>query len=261
MVNEANTPASEIERFGSTHQHDKEISKRIDEAVSRSNRPVSDILDSFTVYVRRIHLTRFLMHYEIYRKIADVPGSIAEIGVYRGAGLLTWAKLLEIYHPGDRLRKVIGFDNFAGFVDMAPEDGPEEAHVSKVIGGWSAAPYKTELEDHIDIFQDDSFIPRAKRVELVEGDIRETAKDYVERHPGLRLSLLHLDIDLYEPTLAALEALYPCLVQGGVVLIDQYGMSEWPGESKAVEDYFKDARPVIKKMPHSSLPGGYFVKE
>ena len=94
----------------------------------------------------------------------------------------------------------------------------------------------------------------------MDGDVCKTAGQYVDENPGLRLSLLHLDMDLYEPTLAALKAFWPRLLTGGVVLFDEYAIREWPGESEAVEEFFKGAVPRIEKFGWASAPGGYFVK-
>jgi hypothetical protein len=66
---------------------------------------------------------------------------------------------------------------------------------------------------------------------------------------------------LYDPTLAALKALYPLVVPGGVVLLDEYGMEGFPGESAAFDEYFGNNRPKLTKFPFISTPGGYFVKQ
>ncbi len=249
------------ERVGGSYSHDEEMWERLEKRVAESALPLRDVLESFPLYVRRVNLSRFLVHYELFKMANDLPGSIVECGVYRGASLLTWAKLLEIFYPGNRVRKVIGFDNFAGFPGLVPDDGPEEPGRSKVQGGWNAAPYYDELLEHLEIFHADSFVPRAKRVELVVGDLEQTAPEYVEKHPGLRISLLHLDCDIYKPTLAGLKAFYPHVVQGGVVILDEYGMSEWPGESRAFEEYFGPRGvPKLKTFPTTSIPTGYFIK-
>jgi len=253
-------PITDNERNGSAYPHDRRMGDRVEEIVASYERPLRDVLESFPIYARRINLTRFLAHYELYKKVSDLPGCIVECGVYRGSGLLTWAKFLEIFHGGDRIRKVIGFDNFAGFTSLREEDGPEQPQRSKVVGGWNAGPYYDELVEHIELFHQDSFVPRAKRIELVVGDLAHTAAEYVAANPGLRISLLHLDVDLYEPTMAALEAFYPLVVQGGVVIFDEYGMTEWGGESRAVEEYFGAGLPRIETFPFCSTPGGFFVK-
>lgn len=248
------------QRYGASTSHDQTIWDRIESIAADRGHSVSDILESFPVYARRVNITRFLAHYELYRRIADLPGNIVEVGVYRGVSLLSWAKFIEIFHAGDRTRRVFGFDNFAGFTKISDEDGPPSDRFQKQVGGWDAGPFRDELMAHIDIFHEDSFLPRAKRVALIEGDITETAPKFVEENPGLRISLLHLDVDLYEPTLAALEAFYPLVVKGGLVVFDEYGLIDWPGESRAVEEYFGSDMPQIEKFSFASLPGGFFVK-
>lgn len=104
-------------------------------------------------------------------------------------------------------------------------------------------------------------MPGKKRLEIVRGDIATTVPEYVRANPGLRISLLHLDCDLYEPTLVALKHLYPLVVAGGVVILDEYGQSKFAGESAAFDEYFGDRRPVLQKSHLISNPSGWFVKE
>ena len=126
--------------------------------------------------------------------------------------------------------------------------------------GWNPSDFRDTLFALVDAFNADSFVPQRPRIELVDGDVCKTAGPYAAEHPGLRISLLHLDMDLYEPTLAALEAFWPRLLTGGMVLFDEYAIREWPGESEAVETFFKGAVPRIEKFGWASAPGGYFVK-
>lgn len=240
--------------------HDQEIWQRIESLVSTNEISTREILTNFTAYARRIHLTRFIAHYEIFKKIIDLPGGIAELGVFRGSSFLAFAKMMEIFCPGDRSRKVIGFDHFKGLQDFAEPDGANVESMGKNQGGWSAANYEAELLENISIFEADSFVPRAKRVDIVLGDIRQTVPEYVKTHPGLRLSLLHFDCDLYEPTLIGLKALYPHVVPGGIVLFDEYGITEWAGESAAVDEFFAGQGLRIQKLPLLSSPGGFIIK-
>jgi hypothetical protein len=266
-MNEPKSPQSDDklapgERVGNAYPHDRQIWDRIENAVLENSVPLRDVLEAFPTYIRRYNMTRFLAHYELYKKIADLPGSIVECGIYRGAGLFTWAKLLEIFHAGDRLKKVIGFDNFAGFAGIDPDkDGREQPERAKVVGGWNAGRYYKEIIEHIEIFHADSFMPRAKRIEVVAGNLSDTAPQYVSDNPGLRIALLNLDVDVYEPTKAALEAFYPHVVQGGIVIFDEYGAPEWGGESTAVEEYFGSRMPRLQRFQFSALPCAFMVKE
>jgi hypothetical protein len=197
---------------------------------------------------------------EIFRQVINLPGCIVECGVFKGMSLLTFTKLVEILCPGDTLKRVVGFDTFEGFPNLSEKDGQPNVQRGKVLGGWNAGDFLPTLERAIDITQRDSMIPRFKRVELVKGDVCETIPAYVQKNPGLRIALLHLDLDLYEPTLTALKYLYPLVVAGGVVLLDEYAMDGFPGESAAFDEYFAGNRPVLTKFPYISTPGGYFVK-
>ena len=213
------------------------------------------------VFARRMNILRTLFHYELFKMVRDVPGDIVECGVYQGESLLNFARFMETFNTGDRLRRVIGFDHFKGLQDITAEDrgDPKQGNHE---GGWNPEHFHPSLMELIDLFHEDSFVPSRPRISIVEGDIRETSKRYVEEDdPGLRIALLHLDCDLYEPTLASLEAFYPRVVTGGVVVFDEYAFAGWPGESKAVDEYFDGKPPRMKKFEQFPQPGGYFIKE
>ncbi|MCA4916759.1 MAG: macrocin-O-methyltransferase, partial [Phenylobacterium sp.] len=69
------------------------------------------------------------------------------------------------------------------------------------------------------------------------------------------------DCDLYAPTKAALEALWPKVSRGGVVLFDEYGIPDWPGETQAVDEFLAD-KPVLKleTFTWTNAPAAYLVK-
>jgi hypothetical protein len=251
-------PKSEL--YGGVHGIDSW--EKIQRVVEENNIPFRDVLESFAIYTRRINVTRFLAHYELYRMIAHLPGSIVECGVYQGNSFFAFHKFLEIFHPGDRIRHVIGFDDFKG-LRLSEEDGPEYPNRSKVEGGWKSLNFKAALDDLMKIQMDDQFVPASKRSFLIEGDILETVPKYVNDNPGVRISLLHLDVDVYEPTKVALDHFYERVVPGGLIVLDEYAMMEWGGESKAVEDFFKERDypvPELKTFNWTSTPSAYFFK-
>lgn len=215
----------------------------------------------FMVLARRQWLKRFLAHAELFRQTVDVPGDIAEVGVFRGAGLLTWANLLEAYCIGDRTKVVVGFDNWAGFSELSPEDGAEVEALQKKPGGFSPAPYLAELESAIRIFDSDRFVGWKPRIQLVQGDIEQTVPGFVRDNPGVRFSLVHLDCDLYRPTKAAIAALWPRLSRGGVMLFDEYAIRDWPGETKAVDEFLESVPGVtVSTLSWTNTPAGIIIK-
>lgn len=241
-------------------QADESIEDLLEQHFDRFKINKIEICNNFSIYSRRTVLKRFLAHYELFCKTIDLPGDIVELGVYRGASLMSWANFLEIRNMGDRQKQVFGFDNFAGFTSMDPKDGKPDPHFGKCLSGFDGGAFETILQDAISIFDKDRFIPYKPRVVLVKGDIEKTMPKFVEDNPGLRVSLLHVDCDMYAPTKAALELLWPLVVQGGVVLFDEYGIRPWEGEAAAVDEYFK-GKAKIRRFDWSPNPGGYVIKE
>ena len=228
--------------------------QRVEALVHSQGFCLKDVLHDFSAYVRRRELPRFLAHYELFKQVVDLPGSIVEVGVYRGAGLFTWTKLMETFCPGDRYRMVYGFDQFSGLTQYTDKDGPR--------GEETFSSSAEAMRTLVDIHNQDSFIPGVERCRLIEGDVLETLPQFVKDNPGLRIALLNLDVDLYAPTKAALESLYPLVLRGGIVVFDDYGWEQWPGASGAVDEYFAaiGEKPAIHRFPFTPTPGGYMVK-
>ncbi|HJZ54947.1 MAG TPA: TylF/MycF/NovP-related O-methyltransferase [Gemmataceae bacterium] len=215
----------------------------------------------FPVLARRQWLKRFLAHTELFKLSLDVPGDVADLGVFRGLSLMTWANLLEAYCIGDRTKVVYGFDNWAGFTELRPEDGKPIESAHKTVGGFDASDSWDELNDAIRIFDADRFVPWKSRVKLVRGNIEESVGKFVTENSGVRFSFVHFDCDLYAPTKSALEAIWPRVCHGGVVLFDEYAIADWAGETRAVDEYFADAPGVrVKTLPWTNAPAGYIIK-
>jgi len=241
---------------------DSDIEDRIEEHCRKFNIDPLNAVKLFPVLSRRQWLKRFLAHVELFKETLEVPGDIAELGIFRGLGLMTWANLLEAYCVGDRTKTVYGFDNWKGFNKLTLEDGKEIDQVQKVVDGFSPEKYFEELREAIAIFDADRFIPWKPRVKLIKGNIEETVGKFVKDNPGVRFSLIHFDCDLYSPTKVALENLWPVLSRGGVMLFDEYSIRDWPGETKAVDEFFADKPDIkIKTLPWTNAPAGYIVKE
>ena len=96
-----------------------------------------------------------------------------------------------------------------------------------------------------------------RNVELVPGDITRTVPAYLAAHPELRIALLHIDVDVYEPTRQVLASLWDRVVRNGVVMFDDYGKVE--GETRAVEEFFA-GRDVVIEKPSTSHVSAFIVK-
>ncbi|MCK4827636.1 dTDP-6-deoxy-L-hexose 3-O-methyltransferase, partial [bacterium] len=88
--------------------------------------------------------------------------------------------------------------------------------------------------------------------ELIQGDIVHTIPEYLGNHPELKISLLHIDVDVYKPTVVILDHLFDKIVSGGLVVFDDFGTVA--GETKAIDEFFTEKDGAIEKLPISHIP-------
>ena len=179
---------------------------------------------------------KFLCHYEIYKKIIDIPGDIIELGVFKGASLVKLAIFRQLLE-NHRSRKIYGFDDFGKFTIQKNKQD------KKFINWWSNKVgngiSNVELEE---ILKD----KKIENFELIKGDIAKTLRPFLKKNPKLRISLLHLDLDVYKPTYYALINLYNRVSSCGIILIDDYNLVS--GATKAVDHFIKKKKLKLKKL-------------
>jgi hypothetical protein len=210
-------------------------------------------LQSFAKFVPRQNLTNFISKYEIFKQILPVQGSIIECGVYLGGGLMTFAQLSAIMEPVNLQRRIIGFDTFSGFPSVAPEDGEGLSSHAKV-GGFSVnGDVHADLLECIKLYDSNRFIGHYPKVSLVKGDIMETMPKFIEENPHTVVSLLYLDLDIFEPTKVAIETLLPRMPKGAILAFDELNSERWPGETLAVLETVGISNLRIQRPPFDSL--------
>ncbi len=186
-------------------------------------------------------------HYELYKLILNLPGHVVECGVYKGASLIRWATLRAILE-NPYSRKIIGFDAFGKFPEQDRTIDSEFAKQFEKQGG-EGIPVE-ELKKSLNH-------KMLTNYELIKGDIAETLPAYIDKHPELKISLLHVDVDVYKPTLLILENLYERVIKGGLVVFDDYGTVV--GATEAIDEFFKGTDVILKKPTMSHIPS-YVIK-
>jgi O-methyltransferase len=149
-------------------------------------------------------------------KANNIQGAFAEVGVYRG-------ETARIIHEMNAERDFHLFDTFQGFpeADLAVEKSGEGKY-------------------HSSNFSDTS---------VEEAKLYINGNDRLKFHPGYfpdstagadetSYAFVHLDADLYQPTIAALNYFYPRLSPGGVIIIHDYNHT-WQGVRQAVDEFSK----------------------
>lgn len=88
----------------------------------------------------------------------------------------------------------------------------------------------------------------SEKIHFVQGDVAHTL-GVTETGP---LALVRLDTDWYASTRQELEAFYPRLVSGGVLIIDDYG--SWAGARKAVDEFIAErSLPILLTRVDGSM--------
>lgn len=209
--------------------------------------------DNFPKYVQRTSLSRFLSRYEIFKLQLDVVGSILDLGVGRGASLMSWAQLSAMFEPVNFTREIIGFDTFAG-VSSLNEEKDINAHNRDsnllVKGGFAVENGMFEdIQEAIGVYDTTRYLNHIEKVKVVKGDITKTLPKFLNENPHMVVSLLHLDIDIYEPTKLALELLFERIPKGGILVFDELNAKMYPGETLALKETLGLKSLKIKRFP------------
>lgn len=168
----------------------------------------------------------------------NIEGDFVECGVWRGGS--TMAAVDTLMKAGQTNREIYLYDTFEGmsaptehdkvFTGTAADELLNTSDKQDATSVWCYSAIE-EVEQNIASLK----YPAAK-VHFVKGKVEDTIPQTL---PG-KIALLRLDTDWYESTAHELKHLYPLLVPGGVIIIDDYG--HWEGARKAVDEYIENQK-------------------
>lgn len=159
----------------------------------------------------------------------DIAGDIVECGVWRGGS--TMAAIDTLIKVGDTAREVYLYDTFEGMsepseLDKTSFSGTSAAYLLEQYPDVKCVSTLEEVQHNVGNLKYPTQL-----IHYVKGKVEETIPGTIPA----KIALLRLDTDWFESTRHELEHLYPLLVPGGVLIIDDYG--HWEGARKAVDDY------------------------
>jgi hypothetical protein len=189
----------------------------------------------------------------------DLPGAFAECGVWRGGSVMAMIYALQDLGRDDR--DIYLYDTFEGMTAPTEDDSsPIDTHALETWneaenngGGRAWGHFFDE-----DVFNEDLVRENvlgtgypAERLHFVRGKVEDTLPE----HAPESLALLRLDTDWYESTRHELVHLYPRLIEGGVLIVDDYG--HWAGSRKAVDEYFEQQGrpPLLNRIDYTGRIG------
>lgn len=202
-----------------------------------------EIENRFYLDLETKRIAKMLAHYELYKMIIDKPGDIIEMGVFKGASFMRWAKFRNIFE-NNFSRKIIGFDIFGEFPEADEIDKATREKFISTAGnlGISVEKLKEKLDE----------LNLNENINLIKGDITKTIVPYLNKNPQTRVALLHVDVDLLEPTKQSIEKFYKYMTKGGIMVFDDYGY--FPGANEVIDEFVKQNNLEIKKFSFAHTP-------
>lgn len=213
---------------------------RFDEAFDHEN--------NFYLTCDGMRMGKVISQYKLFEKTLKIEGDIVECGVFKGTSFSRFGMYRKMNNLENK--RMIGFDSFGEFPKSNYSDD-QKLREEFIFDAGSQSISEEQLKKVLLKKNCD------KNIELISGDIIKTVPKFVSDNPNIKISLLNLDVDIYEPTVTILEYLYPLITSGGIMILDDYEM--FPGETNAVNEYFKDKDVEIQKPIFQNTP--YFIEK
>ncbi len=220
--------------------------------------PEDEFLMNVGLFLTPQTLSRILFMDFLYRQVLDVQGVVIEFGSRWGQNLALFTALRGIYEPFNRLRKIVGFDTFEGFLDPSAKDGKEPSVAKNAYSVTKG--YEKYLGELLRLQEQESPLSHLKKHEIIKGDASKEIGSYFKRQPETIVALAYFDMDLYEPTKKCLSSIRERLTCGSVVGFDELNESSFPGETMALKEVLGLGRYAIRRFPHNTR-SSYIVIE
>lgn len=173
--------------------------------------------------------------------------NFAECGCYKGHSSFALSKLLERHKFESRFYI---FDSFEGLSDptdndLLADDGASYREDLRALLAGPSLKFVGDFDSYKDLMSGFEF------VDVKKGWIPERFNEVQDSS----FSLVHIDVDVYEPTRDSIDFFYKRLVPGGVIYIDDYSRPYWPGCDRAVNEYI-EALPADSNYRFFEIPLG-----
>jgi O-methyltransferase len=176
--------------------------------------------DNFSKQLRFYSLQQIIEH----NLALKLNGDIAECGCWKGHSSFIIATLLS---QNNFQYQFHIFDSFEGGLSEKTKKDQEDQYGLET---FKEKEMFFSLEENVG-----KVLEKFNFIKLYKGWI----PDRFEEVKGQKFSFVHIDVDLYEPTLNSLEFFYPRLVKKGSIIVDDYGFMQFPGCKKAVDEFLK----------------------
>lgn len=225
------------------------------------NMPTDNVYDAFNkfIFANDTKLIGKLLHrFNFFKQTMDLPGDIVEIGVYKGSGIATFSKFVDVFCPNSN-KKIIGFDIFDPIMGNVILDRDSKLDKETMNAVYSKVNHSELTLESVNRRLEGMELH--KKYMLVQGDVADTLPVFIKENPGFRASLIYIDVDLDRPTYHALNNLWDRLLPGGIIVFDEYEYHKF-SESCGVEQFLKEHNLQYNlKSTQWIAPTAYIIKQ
>lgn len=186
--------------------------------------------EKYAQYLPGIPEIRCFFLQSCLRSLSRLDGDVAECGTRKGKSALYMLEAL------DKKRDFFLFDSFEGLSDPVPGKDTITTSFDKTGKNRIFNENFKEVEQR--------FKSHAN-VHLMKGWIPDKFSEVVDR----QFVLVHVDVDMYQPTLDSFEFFYDRVPVGGMIICDDYGSGSYPGARDAMDEFFADKTECPIELP------------
>lgn len=193
--------------------------------------------------------SRYLDLMNLVEKVLNkkkLKGDFVELGCWKGHSAYIIAKMINKYKENIKFHI---FDSFEGLSETTPDDH----NLNTLFDKKQIKKIREQFKSNED-FVKNEVLKNFNFIKTYKGWIPEKFQE-VE---NLKFSFIHIDLDLYDPTLKSLEFFFPRLQKGGVIICDDYNSWEFDGSKKAWDYFFSKNEVSFNFAP--SVGGSFIIK-
>ncbi|MCB0336038.1 MAG: hypothetical protein KDD62_07015 [Bdellovibrionales bacterium] len=206
---------------------------------------------SLGLFLRGSLMARIFAIREVYELIVDVPGSIVDLGTWRGQTAVICENLRAIFEPLHFNRRIICLDTFEGYQGFSEQDKATELHKDGTYS--TGADYVGLLERLLKLHETSNAMGHINgKHKVIKGDCTKTLPNFFEENPHEFVSLAFFDLNAFNPTLEAFKLIYSKLVPNGVVAFWQLTRPSVPAEGKVYTSS------ILEELPHTILRSKFY---
>ena len=202
-----------------------------------------ELITNYGLFSGNTNLFKTLKIYQLISEVSHIKGDFIELGIHRGNTSLLIKKILDIFKIK---KKLFLLDHFKGLVNFTNND----TKISKKFK-FKYRSKKNQVETFINFF-------KFKNVKIINKDATTLKEGFFDKKQ--KFCFVYLDMDLYEPTMNALNSIHNHVSKGGYIIFDEGLKKDW-SEGKAIKKFALGMVSSQGKASHKvSLENGNFTR-